>query len=320
MHLLERHALYNLIRMNWLNEPNSKVEAWQVADYRCIPLDEIFHRLKNFKIHLDQKSFVNYASDYGSPEDFTDDITSDQALSAKNSDQIYLLIFEIWRRLLTDKPSLTIICNELDYQIHQHDRGVSSSSTAMQAALASFARALNDNVDQGLLAKEALSRIAPFFANDIESFFYDYIFEMIEANELYAQELLETFAPYLKDNKWFELLSVRLAERIDHKLADKKLLRLMEEYLESEDVDFNLEVLSYLLEVGKYSQFEFLALQILQFVQIEEEFQDLATLCRDFYQQLNKKEEETILKQLLKERKSLSGQKKIGKTDKDLQK
>jgi len=303
MQLLERHALYNLIRMNWLNDPKLKVEPWQVEDYRSMPTVHLFERLKNFKIDLDRARLISYAADYDAPEDFAECIISDQVLDAKIEDQIYLLIFEAWRRFMTDKPSLSILCNELDYQIYLHDTSERVDFGQLQNALASFALVLNDNVDQGLSAQEAFKRITPFFANDIESFLYDYIFEMIEDNELYAQDLLDNFAPYLKGNKWFEFLYIRLIEHTDHKLADKMLTHLLEDYLDQNDVDFNLELIAYLIDMGKNVEFKSLVLTTVKILQTEEDFQDLVMLCADFYHRTDKEKEESELEAILQERK-----------------
>ena len=41
--------------------------------------------------------------------------------NAKREDRVYLLIFELWRRLASHKPSLSIFCDELDYIISRFE-------------------------------------------------------------------------------------------------------------------------------------------------------------------------------------------------------
>lgn len=303
MHLLERHALYNLIRMNWLNDPQLSVEPWQVEDYRALPLSTLFERLKQHEIDLDKTRFVAYADECDSPEELTEHLVGDSELEAKVEDQIYLIVFELWRRLMTEKPSLSIFCNELDYQIYLHDQGELSQSTHLQDALANFALLLNENVDEGLSTQEAFRLITPFFANDIESFLYDYIFELIdENNESYAQDLLDNFAPYLKGNKWFELLYIRLIERSNNRLADKLFIHLMEDYLDEKDVDFNLELLAYMIDIGKSQEFKNFASQTLDIITKEEDFHDLLMLCMDYFHRLDNEAQENQIQTILKNR------------------
>lgn len=318
MHLLERHALYNLIRMNWLNDPQLSVESWQVEDYRALPLLTLLERLKVFDFDLDKSTFIVYAGECDSPEELTEYLVGDQPLDAKTEDQIYLIIFELWRRLMTDKPSLSIFCNELDYQIHLYDQEEQNQSPHLQNALANFALLLNENVDQGLSPKEAFKLITPFFANDIENFLYDYIYELIEEdNESYAQDLLDNFAPYLKGNKWFELLYIRLTERSNSRLADKLLVHLMEDYLNEKDIDFNLELLGYLIDIAKNQDFKKLAVHTLEIVSTEEEFQDLLMLVADYYHRLDKEMQENQIQEILKHRRLKNPQELFDSQDSD---
>jgi hypothetical protein len=303
MNLLERHALYNLIRMNWLNDPQLSVEPWQVEDYRALPLPALFERLKTHSIDLDKAKFTIYADECDSPEELSEHLIGDHPLEAKIEDQIYLIIFELWRRLMTEKPSLSIFCSELDYQIYLHDREELSQPSHLQNALANFALLLNENVDQGFSTQEAFKLITPYFANDIESFLYDYIYELIEEdNESYAQDLLDNFAPYLKGNKWFELLYIRLIERSNNRLADKLLIHLIEDYFDEKDVDFNLELLGYMIDIGKSQEFKKFALQTIEIINNEEEFQDLLMLTSDYFHRLDNEIQEKQIQSILKNR------------------
>jgi hypothetical protein len=113
------HALYNLIRMNWLEDPTLPVEPWQVEDYRLLPDEEIYSRLEKLGISIDQARFIEYALHFTSPEEMTETLWVDEELD--NFDQAYLLIFELWRRFLPEKQSLSIFCDELDYLIDRYD-------------------------------------------------------------------------------------------------------------------------------------------------------------------------------------------------------
>ena len=51
MHI-DRKALYNLLRLNWLRDPSLDVEPWQVEDYRHLELETLYERLQDEVIHV----------------------------------------------------------------------------------------------------------------------------------------------------------------------------------------------------------------------------------------------------------------------------
>src|SRR5438128_2674617 len=114
---IERRALYNSLRLNWLQDPAISVEPWQVEDYRSFSIEKIFEQLKQKNIHLNKASFVALAENADTPEDLTDDLLADSDLDAAAQDYIYLHIFELWRTLIPEKTCLSIFCDELDHQI-----------------------------------------------------------------------------------------------------------------------------------------------------------------------------------------------------------
>lgn len=305
MNAIERRALYNLLRMNWINDPTLSAEAWQIEDYRSLPLPVLFKRLKPFNIHLDRISFIAYADECDSPEDLTDHLIADRDFSNSQEDEIYLIIFELWRQLMSEKPSLSIICNEVDYQIHLYDHQQLKDPVALQDALTHFVQILDENADQGIPTQEVLQLISNYCANDIETFLYDFISEQIdEGNESYAYELLDQFDPYLESNKWFKLLRIRLCEQIHTKIAQKLIEEIIEEHLE-EDLDYNLELLSILIEKGNDPIFRLTMQKTLPLIKREEDLQDLLSITSDYFHFLGQEEQEMILKAMLEKRLSL---------------
>lgn len=316
MNSIERRALYNLLRMNWLNEPSLPVEPWQVEDYHTLSSPILFNRLKNFNIHLDRTSFIAYADECDSPEDLTDHLVADSTFSAPEEDQIYLLIFELWHQLMAEKPSLSIICHELDYQIHLYDQQQLDNPLALQDALTHFVQILDENADQGVPPQKVFNLISPYCANDIETFLYDFISEQIdEENDTYAHELLDDFETYLVDNKWFKLLRIRLCDH--NKIIQKLIENVIEEHLTDLDLSYNLELLSILTEKGHDTLFRFIIKQTLPLIKQEEDFQDLLVIAIDYFHQLDKEKEEMILKKILEKHIQLSPQKTIPSDDFD---
>lgn len=319
MNEIERRALYHLLRMNWLNEPSLAVEPWQVEDYRALSLPGLFDRLKSFEIFLDKTSFVSFADECDSPEDLTEHLIADRSLLPTQEDQIYLLVFELWRRLLSDKPSLSIICNELDFQICLYDNQELDNPFGLQDALSHFILALDENTDEGIPAEKAFSLISSFCANDIETFLYDFISEQIdEENEIYAHELLDDFDPYLGNNKWFKLLRMRLSEKSHSKSGKIIAHEILEEDLKDNDLEFNFEFLSILGVLGDDILLTHLMKQTLPLIKKEEEFQDLLNILIDYFHRLDGEKEENILKTMLEGRANISLNSSFNENDPDL--
>lgn len=319
MNNIERRALYNLLRMNWLNESTLPVEPWQVEDYHATPLQELFSRLLKFNLHLDRVSFVSYADDCDSPEDLTDHLIADKPYSTAQEDQIYLLIFELWRRLMSEKPSLSIVCNDLDYHIYLYDQDRLDNPLALQDALTHFVKILDENADQGIDPQEVLKLVSTYCANDIEAFLYDFISEQIDAgNESYAIELLDEFDLYLENNKWFKLLSLRLTDQIHSKTGQKIILEITEENLADNDLDFNLEFLAILAEKGNDPLFCSILRQTISLIKEEEDFRDLLAVAIDYFHRLDAEPQELKLKTILEKRLALAPDRMFNEKDPDL--
>lgn len=256
MTTIERRALYHLLRMNQLHNLSLVTEPWQVEDYRSLTLDRLFEQLRPFHIDLDRMSFITFGDECDSPEEFTEQLIGEQHLEPTQEDQIYLLVFELWRRIMSEKPSLSIICHELDHQIYLFDHNKIENPLDLENALIRFTQILEQNVDEGVPAEQAIQLISTYSANDIETFLYDFISEQIEkGNESYAYDLLDHFNPYLIENKWFKLLRLRLSGHPLTKTAQRLLEQLMDDYLSESDVDFHLELLASVTEMKEHEAF-----------------------------------------------------------------
>lgn len=295
---VEKRPLYNLLRMHWLNDPSIEVKPWQVEDYRVVPLTTLFDRLQPFSIFLDKTNFATYTEETDSPEEFVEYLIADKQLNAEKEDQIYLLIFELWRRLKTEKPTLSIICDELDDQIYRYDQGQLTNPNALQNALTNFLAVLEENVDAGIDPKDALKTMASFCANDVETFLFDFISEQIEnENDFYAQELMDDFGPFFEGDKWFNLLKIKLLSRFNMKTAYRELGDFIDEF-STDQLEFALEVLSLLAGMGTTEQFNRVIRQTLPLLNTEEDFQDLLAICTDYLHRLDEEEKEKAIQHL----------------------
>jgi len=300
---IERRALYNSLRISWKQDSSITVEPWQVEDYRSLSLDQIFNRLKLQEIHFDRQNFISFAEEFETPEDLTDQLLADTDVDGATVDQIYLLIFELWRRLVPEKPSLSIFCDELDHQIDAYDNNPNSHQESIQDALANLSVILEENTDEGIDPQEAFQTISMACANDLESFIYDFTAEQIDhENELYAAELIDDFSPYVSDTKWFDFLRCRQLAEQDPVGALIMLRQLIEESKEAKDLEFNFEILSFLITHGDQEDFLAMAKLTAPLLETEEDFQDLLAVSADFYHRLDEEEVEQKLQAILKKR------------------
>jgi hypothetical protein len=300
---MERRALYNLLRMNWLRDPSTAVEPWQVDDYRALPVEILFNRLSKFEIFLDRTSFLALAENMDSPEELADHLTADRDDDMTIQDQVYLITFELWRKFEPEKLCLSIFCDELDYQIDLYDKDQIENIEVLQDTLAKLGVVLDENTDQGATPQEVFETICSGCGNDIENFLYDFISDQIEnKNESYANELLEDFIPYVRDTKWFELLKGRVAASSDIGQANLIIAELIQDKSNDPDLEFNLEALASLVKGGDKSLFLGVVTQTIPLLQTEGDFQDLLAICADYLHFLDQDRSEQIIHTIIRQR------------------
>lgn len=298
-----RRSLFTSLRINWLADPTIKVLPWQVEDYRSLPLESIFDRLQEKEVHFDKVSFTALAEQSDSPEEMCDLLLADFHFSPTEQDQVYLLIFELWRRLINEKPCLSIFCDELDHQIFAYDHHQMNHAEAIQDSIANLEVILDENTDEGADPVEIFDMVSNCCANNLETFLYDYIAEQIDnRNFPYAADLLEGFGHYVKEVSWFDFLQARLLSHTDPEKADTILKKLIQDIKKQQDLDLSLEVLSFFAKGGDPDLFRTLVRQTVSMLETEEDFQEILAICADYYHFLDKDQEEKLVKQILQER------------------
>lgn len=303
----ERRALYNAIRMHWLLDPSIPTEEWQVQDYRKTSLDQLFAQLQKDQIHLDRTTFLAFAESSENPEELTDDLLADRELDETSRDKIYLILFELWRRLLPEKRSLSIFCDELDHQIQLYDSNQLKDVESLTDILAELQTILDENTDRGVEAKKVFKTVESSCAHDLESFIYDFISEQLEAeNYSYAKDLLEGFRNYLLGNRWFDFLHGRILMASDPEEANLALEKLLRKAATQPDLDFNLEVLAFLVQDGERHLFPLLARHTIPLLKLEEDFKELLSFSADYFHCLDKEAEENEVKKMLESRQEIA--------------
>lgn len=291
--MLQTKALYNLLRLNVERDPSIKADAWALEDQRKIPLDQLLKRTK-----LDKEKFIQFAESCDTPEDLTDILYPDDA-DPDGWDPYYLYVFELWRRLLPEKQSLSIFCDELDYRIAQYKNEALKNDELVQDALSNLLEVLEENDDAGPKS-DILSAINDHCAHDLEKFLYDYIADLLDSgNELYASELIEGFTPYVKEKKWFALLKARLVSTWDIAEANKMVHTLLSKGL---DPALLMEILDFLSGSGDHELFTAAVKKMIPLIQSEEQQEDLFNIVAEYFSRLDEDDKEQAVLKLIKNR------------------
>lgn len=302
---IERRALYNLMRMNWLRDPSMTATPWQVEDYRELSINMLYQRLHLHGLQLDKEHFLNLADEVDTPEELTALLLEDTETPPEPTvyDQIYLLLFELWRRYITDRPCLSIFCDELDHKIHNYDMEKQSDRESIQDIISNLQTILDENTDKGVDPHSVFKLFSSNCAHDLESFLYDYINDQLDnGNDNYAVELIDGFIGYVEDIKWYEFLRLRLLMN-DPRADGKRLLgHLIDRYAEEKDLEFNLELLAFMVKAGNRDLFIKLTKKTMPLISIEADFQDLLDICADFYHFLDLEAQERAIRKLLTKR------------------
>ncbi len=315
---IERKALYNLLRIKALREPGLAVEPWQIEDYRLLNLNQLYERLAKVGVHLDDAGFEALAENCESPEELADSIVSEEQ-DASRQDQIYLLVFEVWRKLIPEQLCMSIFCDELDYQIFQYDHGEDPNPIAIQDALANLESLLHQGTDEGEEPVAVFESIASGCAHDLESFLYDFIAEQIDHdNTSYASDLVDAFYDYISDITWFDFLRARLLAETDPSTATEVVAQIIEDTREHPELELNLELLGFVAQGGDARLFCQLVQRSLPLIRVEEDLHDLLELCSEYFRLADQDQQEAAVQKILRDRgvKDLEGL--VVKDDRDI--
>ncbi|MDB2614194.1 hypothetical protein N9Y92_03425 [Chlamydiales bacterium] len=303
---IERKALFNLIQMQWHQNPSAEVKEWQIEDLREFELSELLDRLQQQELWLDKKSFLAFSEKSNTPEDLTEQLVGDRDLSSEEVDQIYLLLFELWRRFLPEKQSLTLFCDTLDHLIIDYDRGEVDNTKSIQETLKNLLLILHEGLEAGHEPLEVFETVATRCANDIESFLFDFISEMIDEGDVEnASELVDGFSQYVSDLKWFQFLKCRLLSQNDPTAALDIVSDLVQEARSEPDTHFLFELLCILVEIGNDSLFFPIVTDLVSKVKFEDQFQEVLQITYEYFQRQDRDPLADQIEEILIQRESL---------------
>jgi hypothetical protein len=308
-------SLYNLLRARWIEDPTLQVQPWQVEDYRCFSTEDLFARLHTLGLPLDKERLLLYAETCDSPEELTDCLWLDDA-SPEGFEQAYLLLFELWRRLLPHNRPLSVFCDELDRLIDLYDAGAQEDEEPLQGMLAELEDILDAQTDQGENPKELFQIVTSYCAHDLEEFLADYIADQIEAGEeVYASELIDGFYAYIAHAQRFDFLRACLFFSTDGEEAGLMVRRILEQLQEEPDWSLLTDICRFLVHTGERSLFTSAIHQAKAHLKKEEDLQELLHIVADYYCCLDKEQEEASVRSLLRTRAAKHPHSPIGAAD-----
>jgi len=290
-------AFYNLLQINFLEDPSMEVERWQIEDYRVFETAYLFARLADLGISLDKKSFFDHADECASPEELF------EVLSDAPDDHAYLLLFELWRRFIKDEQPLAIFCDELDYLFLLYDLEKLESSDLLFEKFEELENILDDSFDEGLDEEEIWDSLKPYLAHDLEIFLFDYCLDLLDEGQFTeVSELVDGFHSYVHDKRRFDFLRLPLLFETDEAEAEIMAERLIEELIEETD----LELLYELLRLTASATESDLFLEVFRVAKeqaVEEtDLRELAEIVCDYLNFNDYEKDEQQLRQILGER------------------
>lgn len=271
-------SLYNCLRSSVSEEDvEVKKKPWRLWDYTQFSLEQLFSMVAKEGILLPKEHFIFYGESCDSPEELLECLWVHDG-NVDGQERVYLLFFELWKRLVPEKRCLSIFFDELDTVISLFDLGHLLEEERMRNLLAE----LEDILQEGAQSNTSSSELFSYSAHDVEEFLYDYIAMLLdEGQENLASLFITAFKKHVPNKLWFSLLQVRLLALSGSKEYHSSLLRVMEEAEEKGDVLFLQEIGLFLAEGQEWDLFFFWAEKVIFSLQTEEDLQDLLSLLAE---------------------------------------
>lgn len=265
---LETKAFYNSLRMLGSNVSRMS-QDWKAADWRERELDGLFDELKQMGIVFDTSLFYQWAAHCETPEELVDFLSMEEEVETgeweeERKDRLYLILFELWRRLVPEKRSLSLVADEIDHVIFAFDSGKEFLDEEIENALEEWIRLLNRLQDEGLSVREALQAIEPYFAHCVPEFAIDFLLDVSERGESERYiSLFEKVRPFLTSEPlWAKIIELKFCLRDDIPLLNKKLGDLVAHVLTTTNVES--EVIFALCDIALKLKREELFLRLLE--------------------------------------------------------
>lgn len=289
-------ALYNLLQAKAESGDSQDIKEWQIRDYRALSIDQLFDGLLDLGVELDLDQFEAAAENVDAPEE----IAAAMAPPGEPYEKVYLYIFELWRRLMDDRETISIFCDELDKAISDYEDDPISNGEVIYGLFKELVTILEQNVTLGQKPKTLFKLISEFLSHDLESSIYNYIQDLIEQDRhMAASEITENFMPYVELEIWFELLNIKLMHGVSTEDATARVALFLEKVDATKDLDLYLELLHFLNKTGHKELFESVFVKAMKLVTRQDEYIECLDILFEYFHLNDRKREEKVVRGLL---------------------
>lgn len=280
---LETKALYSSLAM--VDRSKSTKKTWETREWRNQSLENLVSELHELGFIFDKKQFYHWAGECDTPEELFELAVGDEE-NDKKRDHFYLILFELWRRLVPEKRSLSIIADDIDHCIQAFDLNSPILESQVEALLGEWGRVLDSLRDAGRTEEEALEAIEPFFAHDVPDFVIDFLLDLLGRKEYaFAAQILEKVGTHcVREPLWIKFIELQLALHDENVIeVRKKLGELVSALLTMEecDVELTLALCDIALELQKEELLVRLLEKLLPHLEEKEDFLAVLELLED---------------------------------------
>ena len=212
------------------------------------------------------------------------------------------------------EDSLPKFCQKLDTFIGAYAAGKEEQNEQLIIELLDI---LDDSCDKKQKPKAVFKQLNSYLTHDLESFFYNYIYDQInKGNETAASELLDNIYEYVEGSLWFDFLRIRLLRGVLPEDATAMMARFLEKLKAKPDIELSFELLYYLIETAHKELFINIYKHLLKEIQTEDHFLEMLEIIFEFYTLHDLEKEENLIRALIQERKKLPLEQKVPLKDK----
>lgn len=284
-------ARFNRCRFD-KRQADESCSLWMAEDYALLETEILYQRLKAFGITGKIEELSKQAND---PEELAQKLSGSEDL-----EKIYLLIFELWRRFLPEKETLSIFADSLDELIDRFEEQDLSEEEEdlLICRLKSLENLLDDYVSRGWDKETAFEFVASYFCYDLEQFIYSFILDQISfGNDTLASELILGIYPYIKEKSGFDFLKIQILYNVDPQRALSMLDELVEEGDECENPDLWLDVIAFLAAHGDHQRLKAAYQKTVHHLEHEIDLREMLSILADYYDLIgNSSQKQTVLK------------------------
>lgn len=249
--LFSGRAYYNLLWLENLRGKRLSNPHWEVMDYRALSLQELFDELKKNDIYLDEESFCDLCQDLDAPEDIPGALSLEEEQARKG----YLCGFELWRRLLPERESISLFCDELDRTIASYEKDKDNSK--LFELLENMVEILDRNSSQVENPQIIFKRLCLYVAHDLENVIYTFVNSRLSENQDDpALDLCDHFLPYVKEKRALLFLKLKSMSDVFSQERDKLMEYLISSLQDQPNFSLSLALLFYFIEQNQQEFFK----------------------------------------------------------------